>query len=90
MLTPHEAALGLITTMRGMGSGRVRGADEDVIRRERLAFLDNAISVVTRAINGPARLLAREPSDDDLQAMLLYISARRAALSRDVESAGVN
>jgi len=81
MLTPRESALGVYTAARGMGRGTVRGADMREVTTERIRFIDNAVSVVQRAIDGPPKQFVREPDDDSLRAMLTNLQHQREALA---------
>ena len=81
MLTARESAAGVYTAVRGMGRGTVRGAHMDEVRAARIAFVDNAITVVQRAIDGPPKLLCRERDDESLALMLTSLQQQRETLA---------
>ena len=79
MITAGEHSLSLYNCVRGMGFGKILGGDEELIRQQRIALLDKAISVCDKAYSTP-KFLVGEPSDDSLDAIKAYLVERRQAL----------
>lgn len=81
MLTERESAAGVYVAARGIGRGTVKGADMGEVVRARTEFLDNAIAVVQRAIDGPPKRFVGEADDDNLHNMLTNLQHQREALA---------
>jgi hypothetical protein len=79
--TPREQVADVWPIVKGMTAGRVRGADQEVVRADRLAFLDRAEVLVEKALAGPPRCWRTEPDDAALHQMRAAIQQRRDQIS---------